>query len=207
MTLRLFILQANYRKPLDFTNEALQAATQGWKGLNVALLLGVTHSQAARWPKSKQQQQGAIKQSEDFLDETCIILNQQFIDLMNDDLNTSGALAILFELARPLRALANRLERKDIKTLSSKESKTLYNRWQLLVRLAGVLGLKAEEVQTYSHTNQIAMREKIEEAIQARKEAKSKKDFAKADQIRDELKSLGVEIIDKPGGDTDWIQR
>ncbi len=207
MTLRLFILQANYRKPLDFTNEALQAATQGWKGLNVALLLGVTHSQAARWPKSEQQQQGAIKQSEDFLDETCITLNQQFIDLMNDDLNTSGALAILFELARPLRALANRLERKDIKTLSSKESKTLYNRWQLLVKLAGVLGLKAEEVQTYSHTNQIATREKIQEAIQARKEAKSKKDFAKADQIRDELKSLGVEIIDKPGGDTDWIQR
>ena len=126
---------------------------------------------------------------------------------MDDDLNTSGALAILFELARPLRALANRLERKDIKTLSSKESKTLYNRWQLLVRLAGVLGLKAEEVQTYSHTNQIATREKIQEAIQARKEAKSKKDFAKADQIRDELKSLGVEIIDKPGGYTDWIQR
>ena len=108
-------MQANYRKPLDFTNEALQAATQGWKGLNVALLLGVTHSQAARWPKSEQQQQGVIKQSEDFLDETCTTLNQQFIDLMNDDLNTSGALAILFELARPLRALSNRLEPKDIK--------------------------------------------------------------------------------------------
>ena len=53
---------------------------------------------------------------------------------MNDDLNTSGALAIIFDLARPLRALANRFEREDIKALPEKESKILHNRWRLLVR-------------------------------------------------------------------------
>ena len=43
MTLRLFVLQAHYRKPLDFTAEALEAAATGWKGLNAALSLGDRH--------------------------------------------------------------------------------------------------------------------------------------------------------------------
>ena len=49
MTLRLFVLQAHYRKPLDFTAEALEAAATGWKGLNAALSLGAvsyTHLRA-----------------------------------------------------------------------------------------------------------------------------------------------------------------
>ena len=42
MTLRLFVLQAHYRKPLDFTADALEAASTGWKGLNAALGLGLS---------------------------------------------------------------------------------------------------------------------------------------------------------------------
>ena len=53
----------------------------------------------------------------------------------------------------------------------------------------------------------MATKQEIQEAINARREAKLQKDFEKADKIRDELKSLGIEIIDQPGGDTDWIQR
>ena len=46
----------------------------------------------------------------------------------------------------------------------------------------------------------------IQNAIAARKEAKASRDFAKADQIRDDLKALGIELIDKPGGITEWIR-
>ncbi len=46
----------------------------------------------------------------------------------------------------------------------------------------------------------------IQNAIAARKEAKATRDFAKADQIRDDLKALGIELIDKPGGITEWIR-
>ena len=49
MTLRLFVLQAHYRKPLDFTAEALEAAATGWKGLNAALSLGDRHGESLGW--------------------------------------------------------------------------------------------------------------------------------------------------------------
>ena len=208
MTLRLFILQANYRKPVDFTNEALQAASQGWKGLNVALSIGSIHAERMEWPTTSNSPQEVVRETtKDLHDETLSNIEQQFVDVMNDDLNTSGALAIIFDLARPLRALANRFEREDIKALPEKESKILHNRWRLLVRLAGVLGLKEEKLRTSSKQADMATKKEIQEAINARREAKLQKDFEKADNIRDELKSLGIEIIDKPGGDTDWIQR
>lgn len=49
MALRLFVLQAHYRKPLDFTPEALESATTGWNGLNAALNLGDKHSAILSW--------------------------------------------------------------------------------------------------------------------------------------------------------------
>jgi len=46
----------------------------------------------------------------------------------------------------------------------------------------------------------------IESAITARKEAKAARDFNEADRIRDQLRAQGIELIDKPGGSTDWIR-
>ena len=47
----------------------------------------------------------------------------------------------------------------------------------------------------------------IEAAIEARRAAKAAKDYAEADRIRDELTAQGIELIDKPGGVTEWIRR
>jgi len=123
---------------------------------------------------------------------------------MDDDINSSGALAVIFDLARPLRALANRLERGD--KAMREETDQLSPRWQLLVELANVLGLQAEASPTNdSQTKKGTDETSIQNAIAARKEAKAARDFAKADQIRDDLKALGIELIDKPGGITEWI--
>ena len=46
MAVRLFILQAHYRKPLDFTDEALAAATNGWETIQEGLLFGLRYGQA-----------------------------------------------------------------------------------------------------------------------------------------------------------------
>ena len=96
MALRLFVLQAHYRKPLDFTREAIAAATSGWEGLETALQLGESHGAQLGWTHPQQR---------------CLEQHEVFTSAMDDDLNSSGALAVLFGLARPLRALANRLER------------------------------------------------------------------------------------------------
>ena len=82
----------------------------------------------------------------------------------------------------------------------------MHSRWQLLVKLAAVLVLKAEKLQTSTVNTDTDNEKQIQKAIDERQEAKLNKDFAKADQIRDDLlASFGIQLIDKPGGKTDWI--
>ncbi len=201
MTLRLFVLQAHYRKPLDFTAEALEAAATGWKGLNAALGLGDRHGGPLGWGDPTPLPQGAILSSSSPADPGLLSLEQRFTEAMDDDLNSSGALAVLFDLAKPLRALANRLERGDAAGLPSEEVQSLAARWLLLRDLAGVLGLR-HEAEAAAGLDDDA----IDAAIASRQAAKAAKNYAVADQIRDELSAQGIELIDKPGGITDWIR-
>jgi cysteinyl-tRNA synthetase len=129
-----------------------------------------------------------------------------FTRAMDDDLNTSAALAVLFELARPLRALANRLERGDDIGIADAE---IERRWRLLVELAGVLGLNAETVAAiHGERNNVGPSdERIQELIEQRRCAKAARDYATADSLRDELRSHGIELIDRPTGSTDWLRK
>jgi cysteinyl-tRNA synthetase len=190
MTLRLFTLQAHYRKPLDFTADALEAAATGWKGLNAALGLALHDSSsgsATAWPANLAE------------------ARQRFAAAMDDDLNTSSALAVLFELAKPLRALANRIERGDAEARRDAEADAITTQAALLQELAAVLGLR-HEPSTGASSSAGASEAEIQQQIEARKAAKAARDFTTADRIRDELHARGIELIDKPGGITEWVQ-
>ena len=203
MALRLFVLQAHYRKPLDFTSEALEAATTGWKGLNAALKLGESHAAALGWSHHTALSVEAVSAGPNangpFED-----LEQRFIAAMDDDLNSSGALAVLFELARPLRGLANRLDRGDQPEQPADELNQLQSRWMLLRELAAVLGLRSETDASQPSENGGVDAQAIEHAIANRKAAKEAKNYQEADRIRKSLSDQGIELIDKPGGLTDW---
>jgi cysteinyl-tRNA synthetase len=241
MTLRLFVLQAHYRKPLDFTRAALDAAATGWQGLRAALGVGETlgwTSSPAGLPQPAWSDELAASRA-------------RFVAAMDDDLNTSAALAELFDLAKPLRGLAGRLRTVDASQYAlSQAEQNLQQRWQLLVELAGeVLGLitttKIETLGTeVSATTPVDvnislinastkqskniqnsethldftqnqsttgfftwMREEnqriVYELLQQRWQAKSQKDYAKADQLRETLiNEYKVEIFDKKAGIT-----
>ncbi len=202
MTLRLFILQAHYRKPLDFTEEALQAASSGWKKLNSALCLGLIYKDLLNWSNTEESKNSKLTNQEIYID-----TRQRFLDVLNDDLNTSAALAILFEIAKPLKVLANEFEREKARIFSKKDNIDLQARWTILVELASVLGLKGEIKKSEPLQRKDSLDQtEIEKLIEKRRSAKTAKDFSKADEIREQLKTKGVELIDKPGGQTDWFR-
>jgi cysteinyl-tRNA synthetase len=206
MTLRFFVLQTNYRKPLDFTEEALKAASKGWERLNNCLSFGHIY-------KTKDQETNQInldkptkKSINRKLDEDSFRLLSEFERYMDDDLNTSGALSILFELSEPIRKLRNFLKEKDINEVNNDELNQVLIKWELLSELSGVLGLKVTLDQLSQKTKLEIDTHKIEELIRNRSLAKANKDFIQADKIRNKLKDMGIDLIDKPKGVTEWKQ-
>jgi cysteinyl-tRNA synthetase len=185
MAVRLFILQAQYRRPVDFTDEALASATNGWHTLKEGLLFGQQYGKQLGWDL----------ENSSLLPETV----ERFKETVNDDFNFPGGLEILFELAKKLRREGNILVHEGKTQTTPTE---LQKDWQTLVTLAGVLGFEAKIEAETSHSEGINDAE-IEEKIRQRQEAKKAKNFAEADRIRAELEEAGITLIDSRDG-TRW---
>ena len=110
---------------------------------------------------------------------------------MNDDFNTPVALAVLFDVARELNK-AKESEPEKARILAA-----------TLKSLAGILGLLNDNPETFLKGESSDDAE-IEAQIQARIDAKKAKNWALADQIRDELKAKNVILEDSPDGSTRW---
>jgi len=209
MVLRLFVLQAQYRKPIDFTDEAIASAQNAWSTLRDGLLFGYLHGKTLGWTDTQEVgfgDPGVIKISPDRDSEAV----QKFRSAMDDDFNTSAALAVLFALAKELQKEGNRLNSKEETKL---DASTLREVWEILVGLSDVLGLKqappvsGRAVTTTNWQGSTTFKlkdENIQALVEERLAARKAKNFAEADRIREDLKAQGIILIDKPGGLTEW---
>lgn len=181
MVVRLFVLQAQYRKPLDFTDEAIASAENSWATLQDGLLFGDRFGEKLGWKADA---------SPGLLPEAV----EKFQTAMDDDFNTPGGLAVVFELAKELRRVGNILVHGgDI----DEDVAVLQRQWQTLVELADVLGLAAQAED--SDSGEGLSDAEIQQFIEQRQAARKAKNFAEADRLRDELKAQGITLIDKPG--------
>jgi cysteinyl-tRNA synthetase len=170
MTVRFFILQAHYRSPLDFSNDALQAAEKG-----LAKLLNAE--------KTITKLKESSKSTVDVLS-----LQKDCYQAMNDDFNTPILIAHLFEAVRIIncgKAGTEDLTKEDIKVLSE-----IFDTF-----VSTILALKKEEESNNDLSNDI-----MDIILQIRSSAKSNKDWTTADLIRDELKKLNIEVRDRSEG-------
>ncbi len=190
MAMRFFVLGAQYRKPIDFTEEAMTAATNGWHTLQDALQFGTVGAAQLGWVLNVENQNA--------LDRGAI---ESFTTAMDDDFNTASALAVLFELAKGINREANQLRHQG--TIDA-DSPTLFKSWNTLKQLAAVLGLETDEKVEADALSLTP--EAIEDWITQRSSAKAAKDFARADQIRTDLKEQGIVLVDQPGGKTIWLR-
>ncbi len=187
MAVRLFVFMAHYRSQIDFTEEAIASARNGWNTIAEGLLFGLRYADKLSWDVEKTGQ------------DTDAV--QQFQAAMDNDFNTPAALAVLFELAKELGKESNILVHQG-KTETSPELLQLH--WLTLVSLAGVLGLEVQpEADSVDAVGGLSDGE-IEVMIQRRKDARIARDFAEGDRLRNELKDNGITLIDQKDGTTIW---
>ena len=200
MTVRLFILQAHYRGTLDFSNEALQAAEKGLKrimqaakdlktlaaasGVQTAPTLAYGEFVSAVAPASVEASNAEVK-----------ALVEGVYEALCDDLNTPIALSHVFDAVR----IINTVKDKKL-TLDASDYKALVDLFDNVV--FGVLGLRDEEAAEGGKAMK-TIDGLVNMVLEQRKAAKAAKDWATSDRIRDDLKSLGIQIKDGKDG-TEW---
>ncbi len=180
MAVRQLILNSHYRSPLDFSDPALFAAQSGHDKITEAV-------KAVRKRVGDAPDGNADADVLDMLEE----LKQKFEKAMNDDLNTSVALSVMFELVR----LADKLVEKGGTTRATLEAVNTS-----FTRLGGdVLGLVLNNYPQAGGIDDARMDEVMKILIEQRATARKDKNFAQADAIRDQLAEAGVILEDKPG--------
>lgn len=177
MTIRFFILQAQYRSTLDFSNEALQAAEKG-----LARLMAANRILDKVKPSDKS--------SVDVND-----LTARVYEAMGDDLNSPIAIAALFDWVRNINSLAEAKE-----TITQADLDYLKQNFRSIV--FDILGLTDEQSAGGSKQAELTSN-LIDMLLNMRLDAKARKDFATSDKIRDELAKMGVLVRDRKDG-FDW---
>jgi cysteinyl-tRNA synthetase len=179
MAVRFFMLQSHYSSTLDFSNEALQAAEKGFKKLVNALVL-----------IKKMEPAPAHRISE--ISNEFIRLSKECYLNMSDDFNTAKTLAVLFEMSSRINDIkSGNITWNDVDTDAFTEFKNTYVNF-----IENVLGLQEEKEQ-----NDETVKGTINLLIDLRKKARTDKNFALSDKIRDDLKKLGIQIKDGKDGE------
>ena len=190
LAIRQLILNSHYRSPLDFSDAALFAAQSGYDKITTAAI-------AVRGRRASAPQGEPDKEVMQELDQ----LRNKFEMAMNDDLNTSVALSVMFDLVRLNNNLFND---KSI-------SKETFEAIDLFFRKLGgnVLGI----VKDGYGTSQITVAEHNKRAklinnfLEERRKAKQEKDFKTADKIRDVFIQSDIMVIDEKDGTSRWEEK
>ncbi|WP_147818962.1 cysteine--tRNA ligase [Salidesulfovibrio onnuriiensis] len=195
-TLRYFLLTMHYRSPLDFSFDALEEAEKGIKRVYSALAQIAVELEKANWKKSPFPEEMVREMDE---------IEAKWLEAMEDDMNTAGAMGQLFNAIR----LAGRIA-EDKNLRKAEGARDLWQRIRAAVEgwaeVLGVFGRDPQEFLAELRNNRAARKEIDSAAVQAkldeRQEARKNKDFARSDEIRDELAAMGVEVKDTPQGAT-----
>jgi cysteinyl-tRNA synthetase len=188
--LRLFLLQSHYRSPVDFSDAALSEARQAMARFYSPLKTLRDLAGSGGAPPGAGKDQG--------LDDSLRELRERFREAMDDDFNTARAIGHLFEAVRAINAVLAESKRAISPAAASQAEETIRE-------IGAVLGLFREEADSYlclDREREAAKRGlsvgEIGRLIEERRQARERKDWRRADEIRKGLADQGVILQDSP---------
>ena len=172
--LRFFMLSAHYRSPLNFSADLMEAAKNGLERITTA-------AENLAFISEKSPVKEMTAEEAEKVKETAVFV-KKFEDAMEDDFNTADAVSAVFELVK----FAN-TEVKD--TSSAEFAEKVLSVLKTLTDILGLIVVKEKESDA-----------EIDALIEERQAARKAKNFARADEIRDELKARGIVLEDTKDG-------
>ena len=173
--IRFFLLSVHYRNPINFSDTEMNSVKQGYDRIRNAL----DNLEFLAKNGNDEMTDAEKNDLKDFGN-----LEQKFEDAMSDDLNTADAIASIFEMV----SHANIISKAGASKEYAKEAKV---KIQNLCDIIGIMQNRADS----SHED-----EKIKKLVNERQEARKSKNYARADEIRDELSKMGITLKDTPQG-------
>jgi len=170
--IRFFLLSAHYRSPINFSDALLEQAKNALNRLYECRSNLKFFLEKAEKDTFEEEIYGDLD-----------VYREKFIEAMEDDLNTADAMAAIFELVREI----------NTRITADAGKKTIARALDLLNELTGVLGLLRKEEEE-------ELDENIKALIEERQKARAEKNYKRADEIRDQLRAMGVELQDTPQG-------
>lgn len=174
---RFFMLSAHYRNPINFSDELLQQATNSFMRIDTAVR-NLTHYLSSAGSEAVTDEQ--MQRIDSF--------RQRFIEEMDNDFNTADAITVLFDIVREVnQSMAGSTLKRELAEAYI----------ALFAELGDVLGIPFGEVDaSVDGPSDEEINALVEERMQARKD----KNFARADEIRNQLQELGIILEDTPQG-------
>lgn len=193
---RLFILSTHYRKPINFSFENMEDAKKALQ--NIVKSMNKFEAIIGKYKNEKTAEITNLDFSQK-IDE----FDKKFEDAMDEDMNTPQALATIFDQIRETNKFIS-VNKDDLSKIYSEIEKSYES---LKRKIGNVFGIEIEmenSAKEEDGENMELTKKLIELLIKLRSEARSEKNFKLSDEIRDELKVLGVEIKDNRDGTTDY---
>lgn len=173
--IRFFLLSVHYRNPINFSDTEMNSVKQGYDRIRNA----IENLEFLAKNGDDEMTDAEKNDLKDFGN-----LEQKFEDAMSDDLNTADAIASIFEMV----SHANIISKAGASKEYAKEAK---EKIQNLCDIIGIMQNRSDS----SHED-----EKIKKLVDERQEARKSKNYARADEIRDELAEMGITLKDTPQG-------
>ena len=174
---RFFMLSAHYRNPINFSDLLMEQSKSAIERVYTCIdNLNFLYENG---------EDRELNDTEKEFSEKLDAFLQKFIDAMDDDLNTADAISVVFDIVYAANTVLS-TENKNARSIIKKALDTI-------AEIGGVLGL-------FNKTEKKSLDAEIEALIEERNKARSEKNWAKADEIRDKLKQMHIILKDTPMG-------